>query len=68
MAKRYASDFERGYDYARKRYGEPAAGFDPKTLLALAAALCEVTGGDAELARGIAAGIDDLVRAAKEDG
>jgi len=68
MAKRYASDFERGYDYARRRYGELAGGFSPQALLDLAAVLRRVAGGDAELARGIAAGISELVRANKAGG
>lgn len=68
MAREYLSDFARGYDYARQRYAELAAGFGARTLLELAATLHKATGSNAELARGIAAGFAELARAEEEGG
>jgi len=65
MAKDYPNDFARGYDYARRRYGELADSFGPQVLMDLAAALFNATGSNAELARGIATGIDEMTRAEK---
>ncbi len=56
MARNYPNDFARGYEYARRRYGELAACFGRAVLLDLAAALARTDGGNAELARGMAAG------------
>ena len=63
MAKDYPDDFARGYDYARQRYGELAARLGRAELLDLAAALFAATGGSADLARGIAAGLEEMARA-----
>ncbi len=63
MAKDYRSDFARGYEYARRRYGELAASFGRAALLDLAAALARTDGGNAELARGMAAGLAAMARA-----
>lgn len=65
MAKQYLSDFARGYEYARRRYGELAVSFDRAALLDLAAALARTTGGNTELARGMAAGLDEMMRVEK---
>ncbi len=62
MAKDYPSDFARGYEYARRRYGELAARFGRAALLDLAAALARTTGGNVELARGMAAGLNEIMR------
>jgi hypothetical protein len=68
MVKRYLSDFEQGYFYARQRYRDLAEGLGRAALLDLAGALRKTTGSDAELARGIAAGISEMVQAEKEEG
>ncbi len=68
MATDYQSDFARGYEYARRRYGELAACFSRAVLLDLAAALARADGGNAELARGMAAGLAELAQAKKNDG
>ncbi len=68
MAKEYPSDFARGYEYARRRCGELAACFGRATLLDLAAALARATDGNAELARGMAAGLDEMMRTEKSGG
>ncbi len=68
MAERYLSDYARGYDYARRRYGELMAGFDRAMLLDLAAALARTDGDNAELARGMAAGLAELAQAKKNEG
>jgi len=68
MAKEYPSDFARGYEYARQRYRKLAAGFGRAALLDLAAALASTDGGNTELARGMAAGLDEMMRAEKGGG
>jgi hypothetical protein len=55
-------------DYARRRYGELAAGFDRAVLLDLAAALARMDGDNAELARGMAAGLAELAQTKKNEG
>ena len=67
MAEQYPSDFARGYEYARRRYGELATCFRRAVLLDLAAALARTDGDNAELARGMAAGLAELARAKKDD-
>lgn len=64
MAKQYPSDFARGYDYGRRRYADLVAVVSLDALLALASALHAVTGSDAELAQGIAAGLGDMANTA----
>jgi hypothetical protein len=66
MAKDYASDFARGYEYARQRYGELAVSFGRATLVELAGALARTEGGNAELARGMAAGLAEAARAERK--
>jgi hypothetical protein len=62
MPKEILSDFERGYEYARRRYAELAATNSAGDILELAAVLSRATGENAELARGMAAYYEEVGR------
>jgi hypothetical protein len=58
------SDFERGYNYAKRQFGRLVDSISNAELRELAIVLAKTTGDNAELARGIAAYFVEL---AEED-
>ncbi|KJS18379.1 MAG: hypothetical protein VR69_00675 [Peptococcaceae bacterium BRH_c4b] len=60
MSKRYLSDFEQGYKYARQWHTALLAKKSPRDILELAKAFFLFTGDTAELARGIGAYYQEL--------
>lgn len=62
MSTKPLSDFERGYEYARRRYAELAARNSACDILELAEALSLATGENAELSRGMATYYKEVTR------